>query len=506
MTRTGWARLCAAGLVGAGIGVASMMIPFRGASPLAALPASPALTRAANGVADALSPASAEAHYPAVDLADVAEQATAAVVNISSTQIIKAPEGGEDIPLPEDPLFRRFFGAPPGMSHPKSERAQSLGSGVIVSSDGYILTNNHVVDHADTIHVTLADRREFDAKVVGTDPRSDIALLHLKGDVKNLHVLPFGDSDKLRLADTVLAIGDPFGIGETVTMGIVSAVGRANVGIADYEDFIQTDAAINPGNSGGALVNVHGELVGINTAIVSRSGGNQGIGFAIPSNMARQIMTSLRETGKVQRGWLGVAIQPVDRDLAEALGIEQGHGVLVADVTAKSPAASAGIERGDVIMAIDGKPMESTGQLRNTVASTRIGTKIKIDVIRDKKPQSLTVTVGELPKEKEEQAETEEGGKTEGLLAGVTVSNLTAEVRQQLEIPKTVEKGAVVTDIDRDSAAARAGVMPGDVIIEINRKPVRNAADFRTLAGKAEKSALLLVVRQGGTAFILVKP
>ncbi len=508
--RLGWPRLRATILFGA-VAIAmqsASIVPVRGGPPPAAINHSlTTLAAAVVVVGDFFAPTSAEAHYPAVDLADIAEHSTAAVVNISSTQIAKAPDNPEESPPGEDPLFRQFFGLPPGFSIPKERRTQSLGSGVLVSTDGVVLTNNHVVENADEIRVTLSDKREFDAEIIGTDPQSDVAVLRLKGDIKNLHALPFGDSDQLRLADTVLAIGNPFGIGQTVTMGIVSATGRANVGIADYEDFIQTDAAINPGNSGGPLLNIRGELVGINTAIVSRSGGYQGIGFAIPSNMAHQIMSSLVETGKVQRGWLGVAIQPVDRDLAEALGIDQGHGVLVADVSEKGPAAEAGIERGDVVTAIDGKPIDSTGQLRNIVAGHRVGTKIKVDVIRDKKEKTFHVELGELPKGKGGEPQ-QESRDEKGLLAGLTVANLNAENREHFQVPAGVENGVLVTALDRNAAAAKAGIMPGDVILEINRKPLRNIDDLKKLADKApaDKAVLLLVARQGGTSFILIKP
>ncbi|MBI5505577.1 MAG: DegQ family serine endoprotease [Deltaproteobacteria bacterium] len=506
----GWTRLCTVALSGAVAGAiltgSVVSTPEQLHSP-ACRPASSALRCAVERVSELLTPAAAEAHYPAVDLADVAERATAAVVNISSTKISKVPEHLDESPSMDNPLFRQFFGLPPGFSLPQERRTQSLGSGVIASADGMVLTNNHVVEQADEIRVTLADRREFDAEIVGRDPKSDIAVVRLKGDLANLHVLPFGDSDQLRLADTVLAIGNPFGVGQTVTMGIVSATGRANVGIADYEDFIQTDAAINPGNSGGALLNIRGELVGINTAIVSRSGGYQGVGFAIPSNMAREIMNSLVATGKVQRGWLGVAIQPIDRDLAEALGVDQGRGVLVADVTANGPAAEAGIERGDVITAIDGKAIESTGQLRNIVAGHQIGTKVKVDVIRDKKEKTFRVGLGELPRGKDDEPQ-QESRNAEGPLSGLTVDNLTADTRERFEVPAAVARGALVTGIQRNAAAARTGVTPGDVILEINRKQVRNADDFRSLAAKVadDESALLLLARRGGTAFLLVKP
>ncbi len=464
-----------------------------------------------------LQPHNASAHYPSVDLAEIAERATASVVNISSSKTMKnemGPGGGAS-PFEDDPFFRRFFQLPPGQGIPQERRAQSLGSGVIVDDDGVVLTNNHVVDGADEIKVTLSDGREFDAELVGADPQSDVAVVRLKGNPSGLKPLSFGDSSSLRLADTVLAIGNPVGVGQTVTWGIVSATGRANLGIADYEDFIQTDAAINPGNSGGALLNVRGELIGINTAIVSRTGGYQGIGFAIPSNMARQIMTSLQTSGKVERGWLGVAIQPLDRELADAMGIDQAHGVLVADVTAGGPAKKAGILRGDVILSIDGREVRSTGELRNLVASHPSGKSVTVTVMRNKKKQEIEVELGSVADNKDAPSRTREGEEEEpaaklsskGLLGGIAVGELTKQARQRYEIPDKVDAGALVTQIDPRSAAGRAGIAPGDVIIQVDQNPVNEPGDFRALADKVgdAKSALLLVSRASGTIFVLVK-
>ncbi|HEY2774757.1 MAG TPA: DegQ family serine endoprotease [Candidatus Binatia bacterium] len=467
-----------------------------------------------------LQPNDAHAFYPAIDLADVAERVTASVVNISSTRTMK-PEagpgaggdgggeeggGGGGSPFLDDPFFRKFFQLPPGQNIPQERREQSLGSGVIVDKNGIILTNNHVVEGADETKVTLADGREFDAELVGADPQSDVAVIRLKGSPSGLKAIPIGDSDKLRLADTVLAIGNPFGVGQTVTMGIVSATGRANLGIADYEDFIQTDAAINPGNSGGALVNINGELVGINTAIVSRTGGYQGIGFAIPSNMASSIMTSLVKTGKVERGWLGVAIQNLDRDLADAMGIDQAHGVLVADVTADGPAKKAGIERGDVILAIDGHDVKSTGELRNIVAAHPSGKSVDVTIVRDKKKKDIDVVLGSLPATKETAEAKPAKPSDEGLLGGIGVADLNAESRRKFQVPDKIDTGAVITQLNPRSPAARAGMQPGDVIIQIDQNPVADAKDFHKLAGKVgDKSALLLVARESGTIFVLVK-
>ncbi|MFN2377240.1 MAG: DegQ family serine endoprotease [Candidatus Binatia bacterium] len=469
---------------------------------------SPDLGRALAGATAFLETAPAEAHYPSVDLAEVAEKATASVVNISSTKVLRRDQDTEDrmSPFMDDPFFRRFFQLPPGQGIPQERRAQSLGSGVIVDDDGIVLTNNHVVDGADEIKITLADNREFDAELVGADPQSDVAVVRIKGSPSGLRAIPFGDSSKLRLADTVLAIGNPFGVGQTVTMGIVSATGRANLGIADYEDFIQTDAAINPGNSGGALLNVRGELVGINTAIVSRTGGYQGIGFAIPSNMARSIMTSLQENGRVERGWLGVAIQNLDRELAEAMGIDQAHGVLVADVTEDGPAEKAGIRRGDVILSIAGQDVKSTGELRNLVASNAAGKTVTVSVMRGKKSRDIDVELGALAADKSPAA----GPSREtasGLLAGLAVADLSKEARARFDIPGKIDEGALVTRVEPGSAPARAGIQPGDVLIQVDQNPVAGADDFRRHAGKLGEapSVLLLVARESGTIFVLVK-
>jgi len=431
-------------------------------------------------------------------LADVAESSINGVVNISSTKVIRG-EGRQLSPFFNDPFFREFFG--PRFFHgiPQERREKSLGSGVIVSDDGIVLTNNHVVENAEEIRVTLADDREFDAEIVGTDPKSDVAVIRLKGDTKHLDPIPFGDSGDIRLGDVVLAIGNPFGLTHTVTMGIVSAKGRANVGVADYEDFIQTDAAINPGNSGGALVNLKGELVGINTAIVSRSGGYQGIGFAIPSNMAQLVMDSLIKHGKVVRGWLGVVIQGIDKDLADAMDLESSKGVLVSDVTKDSPAEKGGIERGDVVTKLNGEEISSTGQLRNLVASSGAGAKVTITVIRDDEPRKFTLTLGEMPED------LQVGGRLEtekGLLGGLTLAPLNGTTRDQFDIPRGVTYGVVVTDIKAGSPTQQAGITPGDVILEIDRAKVESVEAFKKAYQKANNRVLLLVYRDGTTIYM----
>ena len=318
-----------------------------------------------------------------------------AVVNISSSRVVRTPAGRE---MPMDPFFRQFFGDEFGRQFrvPRERREQSLGSGVIVSPNGYILTNNHVVNGATEIQVTLSDKREFKARVVGTDAKTDIAVLRI--DAADLPALTIGDSSKIQVGDFALAIGDPFGVGETVTMGIISATGRGNLGIEDYEDFIQTDAPINPGNSGGALINDRGELIGINTAILSHeSGGNQGIGFAIPVNLARQVMNQILEHGKVTRAYLGISMQELRPAMAKALGDPQLHGALVGDVTANSPAQKAGIQRGDIVLEVNGTPVSDTNQLRNAVSMMSPGSVVKLKVFRRGSERELSAVLAELP-------------------------------------------------------------------------------------------------------------
>ena len=429
-----------------------------------------------------------------------------AVVNISTTRLVK--QGGQTPSPMDDPFFRQFFGEEffHRFQIPRERRENSLGSGVIVDSAGYIITNNHVVAKADEIKVLLNDKREFTGKVVGTDPKSDLAVIKI--NAKDLPVVPWGDSDKLEVGEYVLAIGNPFGLNQTVTQGIVSAVGRANVGIADYEDFIQTDAAINPGNSGGALVNAQGQLVGINTAIFSRSGGYMGIGFAVPSNMTRAVMDSLIKGGKVVRGWLGVSIQDVTPDLAKQFGLKDSRGALVSEIIPDSPAAAAGIQSGDVITAFNGKTVESTSILRNTVAQTPVGKTVKVELLRDKKSMSFDVKITEQPKDiAQVDGETVQGDGTNTALAGVEVRNLTPQIARQLGLPPATA-GVVIAGVEQGSTAEEAGLQEGDVIMEINRQPTRNIGDFKRLSGKLSKkdSTLLLINRQGRKLFIAIQP
>jgi serine protease Do len=426
-----------------------------------------------------------------------------AVVNISSSKVVKTQGGQGFGPFFNDPFFRQFFGnQAPGAQAPQEQKEQSLGSGVIVSPNGYILTNNHVIDGATDIKVFLPDKREFKGKVVGTDPKTDIAVVKI--DASELPTITFGDSSKIAVGDLAFAIGDPFGIGETATMGIVSATGRNGLDIEDYEDFIQTDAAINPGNSGGALVNANGDLIGINTAIISRGGGNQGIGFAIPINMARHVMDEILKNGKVVRGYLGVMIQEVTPNLAKAFNVPANKGALIGDVTADGPAAKAGLQKGDVIEALNGQAVSSINDLRLQIASMAPGTVAHLKVLSSGKEHEVDVTLGELP-EKETQAGPASPGEM-SLMRGVQVDALTPGVARQLGVgPET--KGVVVTDVAQDSPAADAGLQRGDVIEQINRQNVANVSDYNRLVTEAGKQPLVLLVNRGGnTSFLVVQP
>jgi serine protease Do len=438
----------------------------------------------------------------------IAKAVTPAVVNIFTSRTGKSGEGPHGMPF-DDPFFRRFFGDEffRRFEAPRERKERSLGSGVIVDANGLIITNNHVVSKADEIRVFLSDKHEFKAKLIGTDTKTDLAVL--KVEAEGLHTIPWSDSDKLEVGEFVLAVGNPFGLTQTVTLGIVSAVGRASMGIAEYEDFIQTDAAINPGNSGGALVNARGELVGINTAIFSQSGGNMGIGFAVPSNMARSIMEQLVKTGKVVRGWLGVSIQDLSPDLASQFGLSEAKGVLVSDVLDNSPAKRAGLERGDVIVEYDGKPIENPTQLRNAVAQTTVGKKAVVKVLRGKGTRTVEVTIAEQPKTVA-QAGSEEPGESAspaGLLSDIEVRELTPDLAGRPGLGGK-EQGLAIARVRAGSVAEEAGLREGDIILEVNRKPVPTLKEYGRVAARIGKDevVLLLVKRQGRTSFVTLKP
>ena len=490
-------------LVGAGLILGLVVAADLGWLPFGhAVPETP-LAPIAPKAAAVLPPAGSDRNF-----VEVAKLVTPSVVNIATTRTSRVPEGHGFAPF-DDPFFRRFFGDElfRRFEAPRDRRERSLGSGVIVDPLGYIITNNHVVSKADEIRILLGDKRELKAKVVGTDPKTDIAVI--KVDAQNLPTIPWADSDKLQVGEYVLAIGNPFGLNQTVTMGIISAVGRANVGIAEYEDFIQTDAAINPGNSGGALVNARGELIGVNTAIFSQSGGYMGIGFAVPSNMVRSVMEQLIKGGKVVRGYLGVSIQELTQDLAKQFGTTETKGVLIGDVLVDSPAKRAKLERGDVIVEFDGRLVENPTQFRNLVAQTPIGKKVRIKLLRNGKERDQEVTIAEQPKtmaRAETDAEGDEalGG---GAFAGLEVRELTTDVARRFNIPRD-RRGVVVVRVADGSPAEEAGLQVGDVVVEINRNPVASLRDFAKATGalSPKDSALVLVLRNGRSTYLTIKP
>ncbi|MHB8783567.1 MAG: DegQ family serine endoprotease [Desulfobacteria bacterium] len=447
----------------------------------------------------AVVPTAAGLRMVPVDIPQLFKEVSPAVVNISTTQVVKFnrprmrnPFGQQD---PFDEFFNNFFGR-----MPKEQKRKSLGSGFIVSSDGYILTNNHVVEKADEVTVTLLDKEEFKAKVVGTDPKIDIALIKI--DVKKkLPYVALGDSDKLDVGEWVVAIGNPFGLGHTVTAGIVSAKGRI-IGSGPYDDFIQTDASINPGNSGGPLFNLKGEVVGINTAIIQ---GGQGIGFATPIQLAKSVLDQLKDKGKVTRGWLGVYIQQLTPETAESLGISGKHGALVSDVTSGGPAEKAGIRSGDVIVAFDGKEIKDEHDLPQAVATTKPGKTVDVRLLRDGKEKTIAVTIAEMTGEPGKPA----GGHDLSKNLGLTVQDITPDIAQRLETEN--RKGVVVTGVEDGSPAADAGFNEGDIIRAILRKdkrnPVANVAEFSKMVKKfqSDKTILFLVERGSGRILLTVK-
>ena len=428
-------------------------------------------------------------------MAEVTSAVKPAIVNISTTRTVKV--GKVKDPFLDDPFFKKFFGDNFHQKQPKEQKSVGLGSGVIVSSDGYIITNYHVVKDADEIKVLMSDKKEYVGKVIGSDPKTEISIVKI--EASGLPTVSWGDSDALQVGEVVLAVGNPYGLNQTVTMGIVSALGRANVGIADYEDFIQTDAAINPGNSGGALVNIKGELVGINTAIYSTSGGYQGIGFAIPSNMVRTVMDSLIKSGKVVRGWVGVSIQAITPELAKQFQLKNEVGALVGDVVEASPAEKAGLKRGDVIIEYDGRKIEEPNTLRNMIANTSPGEKHKMKVLRDNKTLTVQLTIGELPSEAQEEVV---AGDYENVMKGITVQDITPDIAKKLKIPERI-KGVIISDVAEDSLSA--GILAqGDVIQEINRKKVGDIKNYQDIASKIKKDedVLLLIYRRGTSLFV----
>ena len=451
----------------------------------------------------------ARGQLEAASFSSVVKRVAPSVVKITTeTKAKRVAARSADLPPGFDhPAFRQFFGN--RLPEMRTQPQNGLGSGVIVSADGYVVTNNHVVDGADLVTVALTDGREFTAKVVGRDPQTDLAVVKI--DAKDLPAVTFADSAKSEVGDRVLAIGNPFGIGETVTSGIVSAKGR-NVGILaeveGYEDFIQTDAAINPGNSGGALVDINGRLLGINTAILSRNGGFQGVGLAVPANLVSQVADSLVKTGKVTRGYLGVNIQTITPALAESFSLKNNKGALISDIVPDSPAAKAGLQEGDVITALNGSPVTDANNLKNQVSSFSPGTTLNLDVLRDGKTETVAATTAERPGSKRAGKGLESFSKNnaddEGVLNGVAVEDLDRNSRRELNFPAKL-KGAVITQVDPGSASARAGLKPGDVILEINREPVAHAKDAIELSTKAEsKKTLLKLWSKGNTLFVVV--
>ena len=436
----------------------------------------------------------------------VAKQVLPAVVNIASSKIVRSQDQGISSPFFSDPFFRQFFGNQFSQQFrvPREERENSLGSGVIISSDGYILTNNHVISGATDIKVSLSDKREFKGRLVGSDSETDVAVVKIDG--KDLPVLAFGDSSREQVGDFALAVGNPFGIGETMTMGIISATGRGGLGIEDYEDFLQTDAAINPGNSGGALVNVRGELIGLNTAILSDGGGgNQGVGFAVPINMARAVMNQIMQHGRVIRGSMGVLIQPVTAALAQSFGLPgEPRGALVANVTPGSPAERAGIQRGDIILDLNGAAVSDSRDLSLKVSMMAPGTPVKLTVFRNGHEQDVSLTLAELPANQQKTSGTTPEAAP-GRWMGLSVEALTPEMAQQAGVPARTT-GVVVTVVDPASAAAAADVRRGDIIQEVNHKPVTTVEQFRSMVQEAGSRPVLLLIDRGGDhVFVVVQ-
>ncbi|RJP33406.1 MAG: DegQ family serine endoprotease [Candidatus Omnitrophota bacterium] len=425
----------------------------------------------------------------------ISKKASPSVVFIEAerqVEVTSSPYFNDPFDMFGNDLFERFFGRPRSDQNPRSPRKQlqkGQGSGFIISADGYILTNNHVVGEANKIKVKLNDNRDFEAKLIGADPRSEVAVIKI--EATDLPALTLGDSDNMEVGEWVIAIGNPFGLSHTVTTGVVSAKGRSSVGIADYEDFIQTDAAINPGNSGGPLLNLEGQVIGINTAIISRSGGYMGIGFAIPSNMVKSIFDQIVKTGSVTRGYLGILIQPLSRDLAKSFKLDITEGVLVSDVMKDSPAEKGGLKSGDVIIEMDGKAVAEVGPFRNTVSLLAPGTVVKLKVIRDGSEKNIDMTIGKLPDEEGEAAESAQPDILEKL--GLSVQTLTEEIAQRAGYEG--ETGVIVTQVERGSEADNEGLRPGTLIQQVDSKDVKDVNEFNKAMKDAsgEESILLRV-------------
>ncbi len=444
---------------------------------------------------------------PANGFTEIAKQVTPAVVNITTVMTEKVSEG---LPVPDELRDRmeEFFGKPfgprgRGPANPFEHRGprRGQGSGVIISPEGYIVTNNHVIANAREVTVTLPDKREFKGKIVGTDPKTDLAVV--KVHAQDLPAIPWGDASQLQVGEYVLAVGNPFGLNSTVTLGIVSAVGRGHMGITQYEDFIQTDAAINPGNSGGALVNTKGELVGINTAIFSQTGGYQGVGFAVSTTMAKPIYDSLVKTGKVVRGYLGIGLQDLNQDLAKSFSLQDSRGALISDVKEGSPAEQAGLKQGDVIIEYHGAPVEDGGALQRLVTRTAVGAKVMLKVVRDGRERELTVRIGEQPDETK--VAKVERSETDNALSGLAVEDVDQATAKELGL--NLKRGVVVTRVEPDSGAEKVGLLPGDVIREINRQPIKSIKDFEKASSDVKKggNVLILVNRRGNSLFLSAK-
>jgi serine protease Do len=488
--------------------VGGVLVPaaLNAVAPPAARPAGAMAAEAVTKAEEPLPPVPADVDRLSAAFREVAKRVKPAVVSVTTSQTMTVPES----PLGDmgDDFLRRYFGqggpsaAPRGKAPARKFQRQGLGSGVIVSPDGYILTNNHVVEEAQEIAVHLADGREFKAKVIGADPPTDVAVIKIMAE--NLPVATLGDSDKAEVGDWVLAIGSPFGLEETVTAGIISATGRSNVGITDYEQFLQTDAAINPGNSGGPLVNMRGQVIGINTAIASRSGGYAGVGFAVPANMVREVMKRIRETGHVTRGWMGVGIQRLTHERAESMNLKADQGVLISQVMEGGPADKAGIKAGDVVLEYAGKPVKTPGELQNTVAWTAPGTKAGVVVLRDGKRHTLTVTVEKRPEQPEALAAAP-GAPAGFKELGIEVSNVAPEAARQFGYKPG--QGVLITDVETGGPGAMAGLRPGMLILQVAGQNVTSVSALREALAKADAAkGIPMQVRAGDRRmFVLLK-